>query len=223
MVIRKGLLRHPRGQPKLSSQRKMKLKLKSSKTTCNFNHAISLKSVCQGSQSNITHNTPTYYSNVHNRSGMKLNFFLGEVVLWYAIYVLLAQIRTTWVVSTYLFTYALAALGVLSFVNLKGPNFWSKKWNFKISKENTYSREIRNLEDSSFRWKSVELQKLKNFNTLLDKIQWTLKSSHKDIRTTIFVLRCKRKAKQFEAHSINKSLLGTKTFYTKRNQLCLSI
>ena len=146
---------------------------------------------------------------------MKWNFFLGEVVFWYAIYVLLAQIRTTWVVSTYLFTYALAAIGVLRLVNLKGPNFWSKQGNFNISKENTYSREIRNLEDSSFRWKSVELQKLKNFNTLLDKIQWTLKSSHKDIRTTIFVLRCRRKAKQFEAHPIFKSLLGTKTFSNK--------
>ena len=215
MVIRKGILRHPRGQLKLSSQRKMKLKLKSSKTTCNFNHAISLKSVCQGSQSNITHNTPTYYSNVHNRSGMKLNFFLGEVVLWYPIYVLLAQIRTTWVVSTYLFTYALAAIGVLRLVNLKGPNFWSKRGKFNTSKENTYSREIRNSEDSNFRWKSVELSKLKNFIILLDKIQWTLKSSHKDIRTTTFVLRCKRKATQFEAHSFNKSLLGTKFLVLK--------
>ena len=128
--------------------------------------------------------------------------------LWYAYDTLLAQIRTTWVVSTYLFTYALATIGALSFVNLKGPNLWSKKWKFKISKENTYSREIRNLEDSSFRWKSVELQKLKNFNTLLDKIQWTLKSSHKDIRTTTFVLRCKRKATQFEAHSIYKVCQG---------------
>ena len=122
---------------------------------------------------------------------MNLNFFLGEVVLWYSIYVLLAQIRTTWVASTYLFTY------------------------------NTHSRKICNSADSKFWWKSVELSKLKNFSILLDKIQWTLKSSHKDIRTTIFVLRCKRKAKQFEAHSIYKSLLGTNS--TKRNQLCLSI
>ena len=202
----------------------MKLKLKSSKTTCNFNHAISLKSVCQGSQSNITHNTPTYYSNVHNRSGMKLNFFLGEVVFWYAIYVLLAQIRTTWVVSTYLFTYALAAIGVLRLVNLKGPNFWSKKWKFKISKENMYSSEIRNLVDYKFLWKSVELSKLNEPLLFLDKIQRTLKSSHKDLRTTKLVLRGKRKAMQFEAHSIFKSLLETKIFRNKpKNKLCLSI
>ena len=210
------------------------MRLKSSKTTCNFNHAILLvlvcqalllKSVCQTiSQSTITHNTPTYYSNAHNRSGIKVNFFLGEVALWYSIYVLLAQIRTTWVVSTYLFTYALAAIGVLRLVNLKGPNFWSKQGNFNISKENTYSREIRNLVDSSIRWKSVELQKLKNFITFLDKNQRTLKSSHKDISTTISVLRCKRKAKQFEAHSNFNSLLGTKTFSNKtKNQLCLNI
>ena len=168
----------------------MKLKLKSSKTTCNFNHAISLKSVCQGSQSNITHNTPTYYSNVHNRSGMKLNFFLGEVVFWYAIYVLLAQIRTTWVVSTYLFTYALNVIGLLRLVDPKGPDF-------------------------NFRWKSIELLKLKNLIIFLDEIQWTLRSSHKDICTTIFVLPCKQKAKQFEAHLIYKSLLGTKIFSNK--------
>ena len=189
----------------------MKLKLKSSKTTCNFNHAISLKSVCQGSQSNITHNTPTYYSNVHNRSGMKLNFFLGEVVLWYAIYVL-AQIRTTWVVFTYLFTYALIAT--------------TKRGKFSTSKKNTYSIKIRNLVDSKFWWKSVELQKLKYFNTLLDKTQRTLKPSHKGIHTTIFVLHCRRKAKQFEAHPIFKSLLETKTFSNRRKinyQLCLSI
>ena len=37
---------------------------------------------------------------------MNLNFFLGEAVLWYSIYVLIAQIRTTWVTTTYLFTYA---------------------------------------------------------------------------------------------------------------------
>ena len=210
MVIRKGLLRHPRGQPKLSSQRKMKLKLKSSKTTCNFNHAIPLKFVCLSiSQSYITHNTPTYYSNVHNRSGMKLNFFLGEVVLWYAIYVLLAQIRTIWVVSTYLFTYA--AIGVLRLVNLKGPNFWSKKWKFKISKENMYSSEIRKLVDYKFLWKSVELSKLNEPLLFLDKIQRTLKSSHKDIRTTKLVPR-KRKAMHLEAHSIYKSLLETRIF-----------
>ena len=156
------------------------------------------------------HNTPTCYSNAYNRSG--INFFLGEVALWYSIYVLLAQIRTTWVASTYLFTYALAAIGVLRLVKLKGPNLWSKQGNFNISKENTYSREIRNLVDSSIRWKSVELQKLKNFITFLDKNQRTLKSSHKDIRTTKFVLRGKRKAMHFEAHSIYKSLLETKIF-----------
>ena len=188
----------------------MKLKLKSSKTTCNFNHALPLKSVCQGSQSNITHNTPTYYSNVHNRFGMKFNFFLGEVMLWYVFYVLLAQIRTIWVVSTYLFTYA--AIGVLRLVNLKGPNFWSKKWKFKISKENMYSSEIRNLVDYKFLWKSVELSKLNEPLLFLDKIQRTLKSSHKDLRTTKLVLRGKRKAMQFEAHSIFKSLLETKIF-----------
>ena len=129
---------------------------------------------------------------------MKLNFFLGEVVLWYAIYVLLAQIRTTWVVFTYLFTYVLTAI--------------TKRGKFSTSKKNTYLIKIRNLVDPKFWWKSVELQKLKNFYTLLDKIQWTLKSSHKDIRTTIFVLHCRHKAKQFEAHPILKSLLGTKTF-----------
>ena len=196
----------------------MKPKLKSSKTTCNFNHAILaivcrlflLKSVCQTtSQSIKTHNTPTYYSNVHNRSGMKLNFFLGEVVLWYAIYVLLAQIRTIWVVSTYLFTYA--AIGVLRLVNLKGPNFWSKKWKFKISKENMYSREIRKLVDYKFLWKSVELSKLNEPFIFLDKFQRTLKSSHKDIRTTKLVPR-KRKAMHLEAHSIYKCLLETRIF-----------
>ena len=203
------------------------MKLKSSKTTCNFNHAklaivcrlFLLKSVCQTiSQSIVTHNTPTSYSNAYIRTGMNLNFFLGEVVLWYSIYVLLAEIRTTWVATTYLFTYALTAK-----LQQKGPIFWSKRGNY--SNSNTYSRKIRNLADSKFWWKSVELQKLKDI-TLLDKIQRTLKSSHKDIRTTIFVLRCKRKAKQFEAHPIFKSLLGTKTFSnrTKINyQLCLSI
>ena len=163
------------------------MKLKSSKTTCNFNYAVVLEIVCQIlSQSIKTHNTPTFYSNAYKRTGMNLNFFLGEVVLWYSIYVLLAQIRTTWVASTYLFTY------------------------------NTHSRKIRNSADSKFWWKSIELSKLKNFPILLDKIQWTLKSSHEDIRTTVFVLRCKRKATQFEAHSIYKSLLGTKSLVLKQ-------
>ena len=195
------------------------MKLKSSKTTCNFNHAILLvlvcqalllKSVCQTiSQSTITHNTPTYYSNAHNRLGIKVNFFLGEVVLWYSIYVLLAQIRTTWVVSTYLFTYALIAT--------------TKRGKFSTSKKNTYSIKIRNLVDSKFRWKSVELSKHEIFFILLDKIQMTLKSN-KDIRTSILVLSCKQKAKQFEAHTIYKSLLGTKIFSNIiKNQLCLSI
>ena len=203
------------------------MKLKSSKTTCYFTHAILLiivsrvlllKSVCQTiSQSIFTHNTPTFYSNAYNRPG--INFFLGEVALWYSIYVLLAQIRTTWVASTYLFTYALTAklkhIGLLKLVNLKGPNLWSKRGKFSTSKKNTYSRKIRNLVDSKFWWKSVELSKLIKFFIFLDKIQWTLKSSHKDIRTTTFVLRCKRKAMQFEAHPIYKSLLGTKTFSNK--------
>ena len=175
------------------------MKLKSSKPTCNFNHAIpaivwrlfQLKSVCQTiCQSTKTHNTPTYYSNAYIRTGMYSNFFLGEVVLWYSIYILLAQIRTTWVVSTHLFTYI------------------------------THLKEIRTSADSKF-WKSVELSKLKNISIQLGKTQWTLKSSHKDIRTIIFILRCERKAKQSEAHSIYKSLLGTNS--TKRNQLCLSI
>ena len=167
------------------------MKLKSSKTMCYFNHAILsvivcrvllLKSVCQTiCQSILTHNTPTYYSNAHNRSGIKLNFFLGEVVLLYSIYVLLAKIRTTWVASTYLFTYK------------------------------THSRKIRNSADSKF-WKSVGLSKLKKFFIFLEKIQWTSKSSHKDVRTTKLVLRGKRKAMQFEAHSIFKSLLETKNF-----------
>ena len=193
------------------------MKLKSSKTTCYFTNAILLiivsrvlllKSVCQTiCQSILTHNTPTYYSNAHNRSGIKLNFFLGEVVLLYLIYVLLAKIRTTWVATTYLFTYALIA------ATKRG----------KYSTSNTYSNEIRNSVDSKFLWKSVELSKLKEPFIFLDKIQMTFKSSHKDIRTTISVLRCKRKAKQFEAHYIYKSLLVTKIFYTKRNQLCQSI
>ena len=196
------------------------MKLKSSKTTCYFTHAILLiivsrvlllKSVCQTiSQSIFTHNTPTFYSNAYNRSG--INFFLGEVALWYSIYVLLAQIRTTWVASTYLFTYALTAklkhIGLLKLVKLKGPNLWSKRGSMK----NTYSRKLRNLEDSKFWWKSVGLSKLKKPFIFLEKIQWTFKSSHKDIRTTAFVLRCKRKATQFEAHSIYKSLLETKIF-----------
>ena len=200
------------------------MKLKSSKPTCHFNHAtllvlvyraLLLKSVCQTiSQSTITHNTPTYYSNAHNRFGIKVNFFLGEVVLWYSIYVLLAQIRTTWVASTYLFTYALTAklkhIGLLMSVNLKGPNLWSKRGKFSTSKKNTYSRKIRNLVDSKFWWKSVELSKLIEFFIFLAKNQWTLKSSHKDIRTTVFVLRCRRNATQFEAHSTNKRMLGTK-------------
>ena len=164
------------------------MRLKSSKTTCNFNHAIVLiivsrvlllKAFCQTtSQSICTHNTPTFYRNAYIRTGMNLNFFLGEVVLWYSIYVLLAEIRTTWVANTHLFTYALTAK-----LQQKGPIFWSKRGNF--SNSNTYSRKIRNLADSKFWWKSVELQKLKDFNTLLDKIQRTLKSSHKDIRTII--------------------------------------
>ena len=182
------------------------MKLKSSKTTCNFNHAILLvivcqalllKSVCQTiSQSKITHNTPTYYSNAHNRSGIKVNFFSGEVALWYSIYVLLAQIRTTWVTSTYLFTYALTAI------------FRSNRVKFSNSKINTYI-EIRNLADSKFWWNSVELSKLKEIFTYLDKLQWTLKSSHKDIHTTVFVLCCRRNAKQIEAYSSNKRMLET--------------
>ena len=168
------------------------MKLKSSKPTCYFNHAIPaivwrlllLKSVCQTiCQSTKTHNTPTYYSNAYIRTGMYSNFFLGEVVLWYSIYIL-AQIRTTWVTSTHLFTY------------------------------NTHLKKIRNSTVSKFWWKSVELSKLKEIFIRLDKIQMTLKSN-KDIRTTILVLSCKRKATQFEAHPIYKSLLGTKTFSNK--------
>ena len=187
------------------------MKLKSSKTTCNFNHAIVpiivsrvllLKLFClTTSQSICTHNTPTFYRNAYIRTGMNLNFFLREVVLWYSIYVLLAEIRTTWVANTHLFTYAFIA---------NGPIFWSKRRNY--SNSNTYSRKLRNLAVSKFWWKSVELQKLKYFNTLLDKTQRTLKPSHIDVRTTIFVLHCRRKAKQFEAHQIFKILLETKTF-----------
>ena len=191
------------------------MKLKSSKTTCYFNHALLsvivcrvllLKSVCQMiCQSILTHNTPTCYSNAYNRSDTNLKLFLGEV-LWYSIYVLLAQIRTKWVVPTYLFTYALAEkqkhIG-----QLKSVNLWSKRGKFSTSKNNTYSS---NLADSKLWWKSVELSKLKTFFIFLAKNQWTLKSSHKDIRTTIFVLRCRRNATQFEAHSTNKRMLGTK-------------
>ena len=207
----------------------MKPKLKSSKTKCNFNHAILLvivcheillNSVCQTrSQSIITHNTPTYYSIAHNRFGIKFNFFLEEVVLWYSNYVPQVVIRTTWVVNTHLFTYVLIAK-----LQQKGPIFWSKRGNY--SNSNTYSSQLRNSPDSKFWWKSVELLKLKYFNTLLDKIQRTLKPSHKDIRTTIIVLLCRRKAKQFEAHPIFKSLLETKTFSNRikiNYQLCLSI
>ena len=174
------------------------MRLKSSKTPCFFNHAVLsvivcrvllLKSVCQTtSQSIYTQNTPTFYTNAYNRSG--INFFLGEVVLWYSIYVLPAQIRTTWVASTYLFTYALNVIGLLRLVDPKGPDF-------------------------NFRWKSIELLKLKNLIIFLDEIQWTLRSSHKDICTTIFVLPCKQEATQFEAHLIYKSLLGTKIFSNK--------
>ena len=201
------------------------MRLKSSKTTCNFNHAIIivsrvllLKLFClTTSQSICTHNTPTFYRNAYIRTGMNLNFFLGEVVLWYSIYVLLAEIRTTWVANTHLFTYALTAK-----LQQKGPIFWSKRRNY--SNSNTYSRKLRNLAVSKFWWKSVELQKLKYFNTLLDKIQRTLKPSHKDIRTTIYVLPCRRKAKQFEAHPILK-MLETKTFSNKTKiyyQICLN-
>ena len=181
------------------------MKLKSSKTKCNFKHAVLLvivcrlfllKSVCHISQSIKTHNTPTFYSNAYNRTGMNSNFFLGEVALWYSIYVLLAQIRTTWVASTYLFTYALTAI------------FRSNRVKFCNSKINTYI-EIRNLADSKFWWNSVELSKLKEIFTYKDKLQWTLKSSHKDINTTVFVLRCRQNAKQIEAHSSNKRMLET--------------
>ena len=207
------------------------MKLKSSKTTCNFNHAILaivcrlflLKSVCQTiSQSIKTHNTPTYYSNAYIRTGMYFNFFLGEVVLWYSIYVLLAQIRTTWVATTYLFTYALSVnlkhTGLYKSVNQKGPIVRSKRGKFSTSKINTYV-EIRKQTDSKFWWKSVELSELKVNFTYLDKNQWTLKSSHKDIRTTTFVLRCRRNAKQFEAHSTYKRMLETNLLNSNRKQL----
>ena len=191
------------------------MKLKSSKTTCNFNHAVLLVIACQiMSQSIKTHNTPTYYSSAHNRTGMNLNFFLGEVVLWYSIYVLLAQIRTTWVATTYLFTYALTAK-----LQHKGPILWSKRGKFSTSKINTYV-EIRKQTDSKFWWKSVELSELKVNFTYLDKNQWTLKSSHKDIRTTAFVLRCRRNAKQSEAHSTYKRMLETNLLKIQiKNQL----
>ena len=197
------------------------MKLKSSKTTCNFNHAILaivcrlflLKSVCQTiSQSIKTHNTPTFYSNAYNRTGMNSNFFLGEVALWYSIYVLVAQLRTTWVTTTHLFTYALTVrskqTGLHMSNNQRGLIFWSNRVKFSNSKINTYI-EIRNLADSKFWWNSVELSKLKEIFTYLDKLQRTLKSSHKDIHTTVFVLCCRRNAKQIEAHSSNKRMLKT--------------
>ena len=199
----------------------MKLKRKSSKTTCNFNHAVLLvivcrlfllESVCLISQSINTHNTPTFYSNAYNRTGMNSNFFLGEVALWYSIYVLVAQIRTTWVTTTYLFTYALTVrskqTGLHMSNNQRGLIFWSNRVKFSNSKINTYI-EIRNLADSKFWWNSVELSKLKEIFTYLDKLQWTLKSSHKDINTTVFVLRCRQNAKQIEVHSSNKRMLKT--------------
>ena len=205
----------------------MKPKLKSSKTKCNFNHAILLvivcheillKSVCQTrSQSIITHNRPTYYSIAHNRFGTKFNFFLEEVELWYSNYVPQVVLRTTWVANTHLFTYALIAK-----LQQKGQIFWSMRVNY--SNSNTYSKQLRNSGDSKFWWKSVEPPKLKYFNSLLDKIQRTLKPSHKDIRTTIYVLPCRRKAKQFEAHPILK-MLETKTFSNKTKiyyQICLN-
>ena len=68
---------------------------------------------------------------------------------------------------------------------------------------------LRKFADSKF-GKSVEPLKLKAKILQLDKIQWTLKSSPKDIRTKVFVLSCRRNATQFEAHSSNKRMLGTK-------------
>ena len=197
------------------------MKPKSSKTTCNFNHAVLLvivcrlfllKSVCQNiGQSIKTHNTPTYYSYAKNRTGTNSNFFLGEVVLWYSIYVLIAQIRTTWVTTTYLFTYALTVKSKQTGLHMPNnqmvPIFWSDRVKFSTSKINTYV-EIRNLADSKFWWNSVEPSKLKANFTYLDKFQWTLKSSHKDIRTT-FVLRCRQNAKQFKAHSNKIRVLET--------------
>ena len=192
------------------------MRLKSSKTTCNFNHAIVpiiesrvllLKLFCQTtSQSICTHNTPTFYRNAYIRTGMNLNFFLGEVEMWYSIYVLLAEIRTTWVATTHLFTYALTAK-----LQQKGPILWTKRGKFSTSKTNTYV-EIRNPADSKFGWKSVELSELKANLIYLDTIQWTLKLSPKDIRTKVFVLSCRRNATQVEAHSTNKRMLGTKFF-----------
>ena len=143
---------------------------------------------------------------------MNSNFFLGEVALWYSIYVLVAQIRTTWVITTYLFTYALTVrskqTGLHMSNNQRGLIFWSNRVKFSNSKINTYI-EIRNLADSKFWWNSVELSKLKEIFTYLDKLQWTLKSSHKDINTTVFVLRCRQNAKQIDAHSSNKRMLKT--------------
>ena len=202
------------------------MKLKSSKTTCNFKHAVLLvivcrlfllNSVCHLSQSIKTHNTPTFYSNAYNRTGMKLNFFLGEVALWYSIYVLLAKIRTKWVETTYLFTYALTNkskhCGLHKSVNQNGPLLWSKR--SKIGSSIYTYVVLRNLADSTYWWKSVELSKLKANFIFLDKIQWTLRSSHNDIRTTAFVLRCRRNAKQTEAHSSNKRMLETKFLDSK--------
>ena len=196
------------------------MKLKSSKTTCNFNHAVLLEIACQiMSQSIVTHNTPTSYNNAYIRTGMNLNFFLGEVVLWYSIYVLLAQIRTTWVATTYLFTYALSVnlkhTGLHKSVNQKGPILRSKRGKFSILKINTYA-EIRKQPDSKFWWKSVELSELRIKFTYLDKNQWTLKSSHKDIRTIIFILRCRRNAKQLEAHPTYKRMLETNLLNSKQ-------
>ena len=231
------------------------MKLKSSKTTCNFNHAIVLiivsrvlllKSFCQTtSQSICTHNTPTFYSNAYIRTGMNLNFFLGEVVLWYSIYVLLAEIRTTWVANTHLFTYALTAYTYYSNAYIRTgmyANFFLGEvvlWysiyillaqirttgvaSTHLFTYNTHLKKIRNSAVSKFWWKSVELSKLKEFFIRLDKTQMTSKSN-KDIRTSILVRSCKQKAKQFEAHPIYKSLLGTKIFSNIiKNQLCLSI
>ena len=221
------------------------MKLKSSKPTCNFNHAIpaivcrlfQLKAVSQTiCQSTKTHNTPTYYSNAYIRTGMYSNFFLGEVVLWYSIYVLLAEIRTTWVANTRLFTYALTAYTYYSNAYIRTgmyANFFLGEvvlWysiyillaqirttgvaSTHLFTYNTHLKKIRNSAVSKFWWKSVELSKLKEFFIRLDIIQMISKSN-KDIRTSILVLSCKQKAKQFEAHPIYKSLLGTKIFSNK--------
>ena len=198
------------------------MKLKSSKTTCNFKHAVLLVIVCRLFKSIKAHNTPTYYSNANNRTGMNSNFFLGEVVLQYSIYVLIAQIRTTWVTNTYLFTYALTVKSKQT--GLHKPNnqmvatFWSNRVKFSTSKSTTYV-EIRKLAESKFWWYSVELSKLNAKVTYLDKyFQWTLKSSHKDICTT-FVLRCRQKAKQIKAHSIKGECLRLTFWVLNRKQL----